>query len=117
MIYADYEYYQNTYCGSNITDENTFNRLALKASAFLDAVTYNRIDKAQLIPNAVKNATCAVVDVIQGYESGESGVASESVGRVSKTYANAEGKTLEKESYAVAYPFLVNTGLLYRGLP
>lgn len=31
------------------------------------------------------------------------------------TYANADKQTLERDSAKAAYPFLVNTGLLYRG--
>lgn len=116
MFYADFEYYKMIFYGSKITDCNTFNGLALKASAFLDTITYGRIDKTQPIPEAVKNAMCAVVDVMQVYDSGHGGIASESVGKESITYANAEGKTLEKESYKVAYPFLSGTGLLYRGV-
>ncbi|MCB6572084.1 hypothetical protein LI142_21530 [Eubacterium limosum] len=116
MIYADFNYYQNSYFGESITEERTFNGLALKASAFLDAITYNRIDRAQPIDDAIKNAMCAVAEVWQVYADGRGGIASESVGKVSVTYANAGGKTLEQESANAAYPFLIGTGLLYQGV-
>ncbi|QCT70833.1 hypothetical protein [Eubacterium maltosivorans] len=116
MIYADFNYYQNSYFGTEITEERTFNGLALKASAFLDAITYNRIDKTQPIDDAVKNAACAVTEVRKTYDDGKGGIASESVGKASVSYANADGKTLEQESYNAAYPFLIGTGLLYQGV-
>lgn len=46
---------------------------------------------------------------------GEAGIASATIGRKSVTYANADKQTLERDSAKAAYPFLINTGLLYRG--
>lgn len=55
MIYADYEYYCDTYMGT--VDADSFCRLATRASSFLDYYTQNRAkDFAEL--DAVK---CAAV--------------------------------------------------------
>lgn len=114
MVYADYDYYKNDFHGQKITNEE-FDRLAIKASAFLDVITFNRIEQTQPVADPIKNAMCAVAEIQQTYDSGAGGIASESVGKASVTYANADGKTLEQESYNAAYPFLIGTGLLYRG--
>ncbi|MDO5432972.1 hypothetical protein [Eubacterium sp.] len=114
MIYADYDYYKNDFHGQKITNEE-FDRLAIKASAFLDVITFNQIEQPQSVTDPVKNAMCAVAEILQTYDSGSGGIASESVGKESITYANVERKTAEKESYNAAYPFLLGTGLLYRG--
>ena len=114
MIYADFDYYKNEYFGTDIEDEKEFKRLALKASAYINALTAGRVEMPA--PEMVKNAMCAVVDVDKLYADGEGGVASETIGPMSKTYANVEEKTIEKERYQAAYPFLSGTGLLYRGI-
>ncbi len=115
MIYADYDFYTQDYLGT-IADETTFKRLALSASAFLDAITFGNIDKTQDIRGEVKFAMCAVVDVKQDYATGKRGVQSESAGKVSVTYAGAADRTEETDCYKAAYEFLANTGLLFRGI-
>lgn len=115
MVYADYDYYKNDFHGKNIEAEE-FDRLAIKASAFLDVITFNRIEQTQPLADPVKKAMCAVAEMQQIYDAGTGGIVSESVGKESVTYANAENKTIEKESYGAAYPFLIGTGLLYRGV-
>lgn len=116
MIYADFDYYKNQYFGVKITDENEFKGLAVKSTADLNALTFNHINFNDLIIEEVKNAMCAIVDARKTYESGEAGIASATIGKKSITYANADQKTLEKDIYKAAYPFLVGTGLLYRGV-
>ena len=41
MIYADFAYYKDTYCGEMA--EGDFKRLSRSASAYLDSVTLDRI--------------------------------------------------------------------------
>ena len=41
MIYADFSYYKDTYCGEMA--EGDFKRLSRSASAYLDSITFDRI--------------------------------------------------------------------------
>ena len=138
MVYADYEFYKNTYFGTAIKEEEEFPRLALRASSFLDYYTQGRAEKNPDL-DALKMACCALADQYQTIETAQaiaqkslsysmesSGpeVSSESVGSWSKSYrsggesaASALGST---ESYTntladIAKQYLAGTGLLYRG--
>lgn len=116
MITVDYTFYTGTYKGA--LSEADFNRQAVKASAYLDRVTFNRLagvtDTATL--ELAKLACCAAADAMLANEAG--GVASESNDGISVTYvegsgpAKADGKRLRE---AVGL-FLGGTGLLYRGV-
>ena len=124
--YCDYTYYTTTYLGTLILSAD-FPRLALRASAFLDGVTFNRtlpvvtaasdtttIDK-------IKMAVCAVAEEIQkqdnsGGADGQ-GIQSESIGSNSVTYSAGALQTLNSDQRLsrAAKLYLGNTGLLYRG--
>lgn len=137
MVYADYEFYKNTYLGAAI-DEDQFPRYALRASSFLDYYTQGRAaHNADL--EALKMACCAlaeqyqVIDTAQAvaqkslaYSMESSGpeAASESVGSWSKSYrsggesaANAVNSAeASRQSLAdIVKQYLAGTGLLYRG--
>ena len=89
--YATYTYYTSTFLGVDIEDETTFNRLALRASAVLDRITFNRAadvtDEDDL--DALSMACCAIAEEIQvvTLEGGSGGIKSESVGSHSVTYS------------------------------
>ncbi|MEG1106606.1 MAG: hypothetical protein RSD63_08560 [Eubacterium sp.] len=116
MIYATFEYYKDDYSGIKIEDPKEFKRLALKASAFLDGVTFGRIDRTKPVEEPVQLGMCAIVDVMKDYESGDKGIVSERVGDLTTSYAGAELRTEESDAYAAAALFLSGTGLLYRGV-
>lgn len=136
MIYADYDFYYDTYRGSATADE--FERLAIRASSFLEYYTQGRVkDTPEL--EAVKMACCALVDqyklieaaqalaqknVAAGLlaEAGE--LQSESVGSYSRSFRGggdsslAALKTAEEARCGladVAREYLLHTGVLYRG--
>lgn len=136
MIYADYEYYCDTYRGS--ADADSFCKLATRASSFLDYYTQNRVkDFANL--DAVKMCCCALIDQYQlletaralakknvdaGLASDGAEVQSETVGGYSRTLRSGGDSSLAalkaaseaKQALAgVAREYLANTGLLYRG--
>ena len=114
MIYADFSYYRDTYCGEMA--EGDFKRLSRSASAYLDSVTFDRIAAVtdEKIMERVKEACCAVADVLLRKEERD-GIAAEKNDGVSVTYAT-EGKTDEERLYQAAVLYLGNTGLLYRGV-
>ena len=109
--YADYTFYKEQFNGSTIP-EAAFSSVILRASIYIKYITFGRIDDA-----------CAVAEVM--YKSDAAGQQkekkSETVGNVSVSYVTEQqdGQTREaaaaKKQYAVAYPYLIHTGLLYRG--
>lgn len=121
--YADYEFYTDTYLGTSITTESQFNQLALRASAQVDRITFNRAvsvtDEDDL--EAIKNAVCAIAEEIQtvNNEGFTGGIKSESVGSHSVTYSESNELMLSKTQryLEVARIYLENTNgnLLYRG--
>ena len=114
MIYADFSYYRDTYCGEMA--EGDFKRLSRSASAYLDSVTFDRIAAVtdEKILEKVREACCAVVDMLLQKEQRD-GIASETNDGISVTYTT-EGSTDEQRLYRVAVLYLSNTGLLYRGV-
>lgn len=94
-MYADYDFYLNTYFGNAISEED-FPRLSTRASDYVRAATNGiseTVDGWQL--DAVKKATCAVADTLLDEEimnastfSGERAVSSETVGSWSKSYGS-----------------------------
>lgn len=112
-IYADYDYYVNSY-GGNAIAEMDFNRLSRQASAYLDMLTMDKITDNWKTDERVKSACCAVTDVYAKQDAGGE-VASETNHNVSKTYVTS-GKSVDKQLYNAAVLYLANTGLLYRGV-
>lgn len=114
MIYADYTYYYEIY-GGNAINEQDFARLARVASAFIDTITYgNAAAAAGDTAEKVKDACCAVCEVIRQEENGGE-VASASNDGYSESYVTS-GKSIDKKKYDAAAVFLSPTGLLYSGV-
>lgn len=134
MIYADFEYYRDTYHGVSVLEAD-YPGYAVKASAFLDYYTMGKAaDSAEL--DAVKLACCALAEkyaeiemmMLKARESMNDLVSgnkkSESIGSYSVTYQNAEdvskgarqfAEELKKDLPQIARAYLTGTGLLYRG--
>lgn len=93
-VYADFTYYQNTYLGTVIA-ETDFPRLALRASQFIDRITYSRAapiitaDTETTDINKIKMAMCAVAEELrnQDLNAGADAITSESQGQYSVSYA------------------------------
>ena len=116
MLYATWQYYREGYNGELIQDDLEFKRLVREASAFLDFITQNRTRCFEDVEDRLKNAACAVAEIRKAYADGSKGIASETVGKESVSYAGAENKTQDSESYAIARLYLEPTGLLYLGI-
>lgn len=92
-MYADYDFYLNDYYGNAVTDED-WPRMSERASDYIRAVTKGISDKVQdAALEAVKKCTCSIADILLDEAimtastfSGETAVASESVGGWSKSY-------------------------------
>ena len=135
MVYADYDFYNNVYFGTLIPYED-FQRLAVRASAFIDYCTLGRAQKCADM-EAVKLACCAVAEdyraaeiaqrlvnksLTSGLKSDESGeLQSQSVGSWSKSYRSGGSSAVDAMNSATASKssmlesvkmYLANTGLL-----
>lgn len=113
MVYADYDYYLNEYSG-NAVAEADFTRLSRQASAYLDGLTCGKIRGTWVDDSRVKDACCAVAEVMQKQEQGGE-VASESNDGASVTYVTGSA-TPEQRMYNIAVMYLSSTGLLYAGV-
>lgn len=114
--YADYAYYRDSFHGSAVSEAD-FLGLAVKASAYVRAITFGR---ATANREEVKDATCAAVEIIQQLEKERSGTAkaSESVGSWSVSYLNPNSLGLDgRTRLAQAVDlYLAGTGLMYAGV-
>lgn len=137
MAYADYEFYTDEYFGGSI-EEADWARFAERATDYINSITFGRAERSSALP-AVKKACCAVAEEFQTLETTKKlaasalseattegvDVQSESVGSWSRTYRSAGSSAEEMANlaagikagmYAVAYEYLRDTGLLYRGV-
>lgn len=124
MAYADFTYYSVTYLGTAIAEAD-FPRLADRASAQIDRLTFNRA-AAIITANtpaasvtAIKKATCEVAEEIQRQESANNvdGVTSESQGRYSVAYGtnSNRAKTNQQKIEDAAKLWLETSGLMFTG--
>lgn len=115
MVYATYDYYMTDYYGSMLEDD--FNRLSRQATAYLDLITFGRIDATVTAGNAVQDACCAIADTYLLNEQG-GGIASETNDGISVNYVSGASntKTDGQRLYEAAALYLGHTGLLYRGV-
>lgn len=120
--YADYKFYQEQFHGSTIP-EAAFSSVILRASIYIKYITFGRIEDTE-IPEAVRLAACAVSEVFHADDEMKAGtggleIKSENNDGYSVNYVTdgPDGKpiTAEKKAYKSAYPYLVHTGLMYRG--
>ena len=116
--YADYTYYSATYLGTAIASAD-FARLALRASEYIDQLTFGRAADDTDNETAIKNACSAVAEEVQRVEAdgNADGIASESIGSNSVTYtANAyRSKSALSKYRQAAKTYLGDTGLMLPG--
>ena len=119
MMYADYDFYIETYQGNLITSVEDFNRMSTEASSYLDSITLGGISPSD-ISSRIKLATCAVAEVcfMQFTNEQKKEISSETVGPHSVSYVK-KSKSYEdyqKEKMSKAKLYLATTGLLYCGV-
>lgn len=126
MVYATYQDYTEKYSGTAVTAANVFDRLARKASAYIDMFTFGRINEGNV--NSFPSLSVCVCDMVDTifFSEDKDGLKkekkSESTDGYSVTYV-AEGtdgelaeEKLKKKLYSIAKLYLINTGLLYCGV-
>lgn len=131
MIYADYDYYANTYMGRDIAEED-FPRMAAQASRYIDYITKNQAERHHEL-EAVKLCCCSLSEQYKLIENAKTATAnslsgeyvelsSETVGSWSQSYGSTSAlaeniiKNADAELAAIARRYLSVTGLLYRGV-
>lgn len=114
MVYADYEFYTDTFNGKNIPDEQEFNTLAFKASAYIDNLLSAPLTESdmELYSDKIQLAVCAVCDILSNFP--DDNIISENNDgyRVSYRSDPAEKNTLLYNTVRMYLPPI----LLYRGL-
>ncbi|WP_317853798.1 hypothetical protein [Chakrabartyella piscis] len=115
MAYADYTYYTEEYLGT--LAEDTFLRLARKATAYINLVTGGNITEEDAELDEIKETCCGLVDIYDKFENGGD-VASETNDGISVSYTIGTSivKTEVQQLNEVVELYLGNTGLLYRGV-
>ena len=114
-MHADFEFYTIFYGGT--LDSEAYNRLAVRASAEIDRLTFNRAATATGADlEAVKMAVCAVVDELNYLELGGD-ITSESNDGISRSYASANvTRTKTQRLQAAADIWLSKTTLCFAGV-
>lgn len=122
--YIDYDFYKESYGGTSVP-QNSFLRFSIKASAYIDKITFNRIPKMYIIdstseeyniPDNVRFATCETMETMFKIESDGGVISSESTGNHSVSYVDGiSTMSEEKKINEVATLFLNCTGLCYKG--
>ena len=127
MVYTDFTFYENTYHG-NVVPADDFDRIADRASDFLDTITFDRL--ADGLPSderaatKVQKAVCAVAEklyelelaekqanaaALAGASSGTSGgatsgvIASRSAGSESISYASLSDTASGAKNWSAVY--------------
>lgn len=114
IIFADYEFYKNN--GGELS-EAEFTKVAAKASAYIDKVTFGRA--SENADERVKRCCCDLCDTLYALSAAKSNglvKQSETVGSWSVTYANSENTTSEINYARAACRVWLPADWLYRGV-
>lgn len=115
MLMVGYSFYTERYRGDRIQAQ-AWPALSRDAAAWLDAVTFSRVDDSLDAPtlDACRMAVCAAAEVFARERDGGE-LTGETVGKWSRSYA-ADSRSRGRKLYDAASVWLANTGLLYRGV-
>lgn len=121
IVYCTFDFYQNDYHGTIVTNDGDFRRHLIHATAMVDQMTFGRLKmeafaSVEDVPVEVKYAVCAAVERhAQAEQHDGHTVASETTSKHSVTYADA-ASSVKAEMYRSAMQFLSGTKWVYRGL-
>lgn len=137
MIYVDFPYYQDFYCGTSITDAAAFRTAAARASEYIDSITFGRLQNGiqDAYTEQVKNCCCALseawvlfLDAKNGILAGGKGAkTAETISkysgqlqytsrRDSGSSGRQHGRLAKSYLYRICMQYLGRTGLLYSPL-
>lgn len=133
MPYATYKEYQTIYTGTLFKSKEQFVPCAKRASDYMDAVTFGRLENGvpEEFSEKLKKCCCALAENLFYYDAKmqpDAAVSggtkqSESISKYSVTYSNPldslstlTGGSFETYQYNTALRYLGRTGLMYRGV-
>ena len=109
--YADSEFYNSKY---HKIPQNDLAVLLRRANMYVDNLFIN---KPIEISDEVRHCVCEIAELYFDFESvGNGKIASENNDGYSVTFANVSTSDLLAKQTAIITNYLVNTGLLYRGI-
>lgn len=112
MTYADWVFYEAGFLGVVVPQE-AFERVAARASRWLDMLTFGRIDAVYGACDAVRMACCAVCEVLYAAEEdGGRVVSRERLDTAEVAYAQTETVSMKRRVLEAARVYLWPTGLL-----
>lgn len=125
MNYVEYDYYRSNsgFAGAMLTEAQFLNNRK-KAQAFIDRITFHRIDLWKLtedeIPDYIRDAVCALAEQYQAFSDTGAAVGgglktSESVGKQSVHYQYEAGATQESVLMKCAMHYIHGTKFAVRG--
>ena len=105
-MYADYAYYTGTYCGSLLTEEQ-WPAASRAADAYIDRITFDRLQRGAPVDDAVRMAACALAEVAARYHTAQAnrppGLAGFTTDGYSETYAgNASDLAAQQQTEMAA---------------
>lgn len=131
MAYASFEDYRLLYGGVLINFEHDFAPVAERASDYMDAVTFGRLQSSEyeygFVERQIKKCCCALAENLYRYDNRSQGASdggkqSETIGKYSVTYSSPldalgtlTGSTFADYQHRTALMYLGRTGLMYRG--
>lgn len=104
-MYADYAYYQGTYFGSLLTEEQWL-AAAREADAWLDRLTFGRLQRGAPVDDAVRMACCAVAEASYRWQQAETerapGLASFNNDGYSESYTTGTDSAAQRDADILA---------------
>ena len=144
-MYADYAYYQDSYFGDKLT-ENEFMKYSKWAAAVIDEMTFGRLKRFETIPDCVKDALCEATEKYGMMKKLGDALERSSLATMDAASRRGYMKSESNDGYSISYSegtdmpakaasavsgateadvvgsiqrdirtYLANTGLLYRG--
>lgn len=99
MTFADYAFYQTTYCGTLIRAEQ-WDKYAAIATAHINHITQSRLTRGAPLTDAARLATCAAADVFARYDAMVTGlplgIKSENTDGYSVSYQDGDALLAER---------------------
>lgn len=121
-VYADLEFYYETYGGVKLSNEAELKRWIMRATSEIRHYTFGRIDQMENIPEEAQMCCCEVAErlYVADKAKSENGAILQSYSNdgESATYAVADisEDAVKKEVYDIIHRWLSLTGLMYCGV-
>lgn len=122
MIYADENYYAETYLlGRKPVIGAGFEFYAQQASQVMDQYTFGRLKKPAEVPEAARMCCCELAEAVflkEKQQKASGGKTSEKVGTYSVSFATAQesAEAVSRERRNIVMKWLADTGLCYQGV-